>query len=183
MHNFLHWIVPAILMAFALGPFFAMAFQSVGNTPARGAQNHSGGVYDQSAQQDLVDADSFEGPITVLTGTTAGGNPDVINPHVAGNYIINSGAVDGITLGLPNPGGPSTLTAGIGGDDGLTINIWSATAFAHTVVLPSAKFASGQALHGTATFPAFAGAGMTLRAWNGTWQVVGNSTGPVVFSA
>jgi hypothetical protein len=152
-----------------------MAFASPGNTPSRGIQNRAGGAYDQSAQQDIVDCDSFQGPITKLFGIAA--NPDVINPHIAGNYMIESGAVDPITLGLPLPGGAGTVSGGFqGGDDGLCINIWSDTAFAHTVILPAVGFAGGAAaLHGTATFAAFRGAGLTLRAWNGTWQVVANS--------
>jgi hypothetical protein len=146
-----------------------MAFQTPGNASTRGVQNHSGGAFDQSAQQDVVDGDSFQGPLTQLFGVAA--NPDAINPHVSGNYMIMSAAVDPITLGVPITGGPS-----VGGDDGVSINIWSDTAFAHTVTLPSAKFARGSAgLATVGTFTAQRGAGCTLRAWNGTWQVVGVS--------
>jgi hypothetical protein len=148
-------------------------FATPGNVPARGLGNHGGGVYSQSEMQDVIDADSMQGPITRLVGIAA--SPDVINPHIAGNYIIESTAVDPITLGLPFVGGPSSLQSNgaIGGDDGLSINVWSDTAFAHTVILPSAGFVNGTAAaHGTATFAAFRGAGMTLRAWNGTWQVI-----------
>jgi hypothetical protein len=146
-----------------------MPFTNPGNTPSRGLQNHSGGAFDQSAMQDIVDADSMQGPITKLFGTTAGGNPDVISPLIAGNYIIESAAVDGITLALPTPGGPS-----VGGQDGLTIAIVSDTAFAHTVTLPSANYLVGSASPKTvATFTAQRGAGMFLRAWNGSWQVLG----------
>jgi hypothetical protein len=127
-----------------------------------------GGAYTQDCISDITDGDSFQnGPIE-LSGTT-----DVINPHISGNYVIKTGSADAITLGAP--------TALV--DDCVSINIWSDTAFAHTVILPSALFASGQALHGTATFPAFRGAGMSLRAYNGAWHVVGTSVGPVVFSA
>ncbi len=157
-----------------------MAFATQGNAPSRGIQNHGGGSYDESQRQDIIDGDSFQGPITKLLGVA--GSPDAINPHIAGNYIIESGAVDPITLGLPNIGGPSTLqsSGAIGGDDGLTINIWSDTAFAHTVTLPSAEYAAGAGLKTIATFAAQRGAGLTLRAWNGTWQVVSQSG--IVFS-
>jgi hypothetical protein len=146
-----------------------MPLATPGNSPSRGIQNHSGGAYDESAKQDIVDGDSFEGPITLLTGVAA--NPDAINPHIAGNYVIDSGAVDPITLGLP--------TAEV--DDGLTISIYSDTAFAHTVTLPSALFKPGTAPHSLATFAAFAGAGLSLRAIDGAWHVV--SSVAVTFSA
>lgn len=140
-----------------------MPLASPGNSPSRGVQNHSGGSYDGSAIQDLVDTDSFEGPITSLTGVAA--NPDAINPHIAGNYLIDSGAVDPITLGLP--------TSEV--DDGLSINIWSDSNFAHTITLPSANFKTGKALTTVCTFPAFAGAGISLRAIDGFWHVIGAS--------
>jgi hypothetical protein len=140
-----------------------MPFATPGNTPSRGLQNHSGGVFDQSAQQDIMDGDSFQGPITSLVGVAA--NPDAINPHISGNYLIDSGAVDPITLGLP--------TSDV--DDGVSINIWSDSNFAHTVTLPSAAFKAGKALTTVCTFPAFAGAGISLRAIDGFWHVVGCS--------
>lgn len=124
-----------------------------------GARN-SGGAYSQDGQQDLIDADAFQGAVTQLSGTT-----DAINPHVSGNYMIKTGSADAITLGAP--------TAGL--DDNLSIGIYSDTAFAHTVTLPSALFAPGTALKTVCTFPAFRGAGITLRAFNGVWQVIGTS--------
>lgn len=121
-----------------------------------------GGAYTQDCQQDLNDTDSFQQAIILLSGTT-----DALNPHVPGNYIIKTGSADAITLPLP--------TAGL--DDNLCINIWSDTLFAHTVTLPSTGYANGAAVLKTiGTFAAFRGAGMTLRAFNGTWQVVGNSS-------
>jgi hypothetical protein len=56
------------------------------------------------------------------------------------------------------------------------VNIWSNTAFAHTVTLPSAAYSHGATGQATiAAFAAFRGAGMTLRAYNGTWQVIASS--------
>lgn len=118
-----------------------------------------GGAYSADAQQDLIDNDSFEGGITSLTGTT-----DAINPHIAGNYVIDTGGADAITLAAP--------TSDV--DDGLSINIWSDTNFAHTVTA-AALFANGTALKTTATFAAFRGAGLTLRAMDGVWHVVGQT--------
>ena len=126
-----------------------------------------GGAYSPRHQKDIIDCDSFEGPITELSGTT-----DAIDPTVAGNYIIKTGSADAITLGLPR----------VGIDDNLSINIYSDTAFAHTITLPSTGFTTGSTVLKTAiTLLAFRGSGVTLRAYNGTWQVVGNS-GPGTFA-
>lgn len=137
-----------------------------GNVPGRGIQTHGGGSYDQSSMQDIMDGDAMQGGLTSLTGVAA--SPDALNPHVAGNYLIDSVAADPITLGLP--------TAEV--DDGMSISIYSDSAFAHTVTLPSAGFKTGTATPKTiATFAAFAGAGMTLRAIDGAWHVVSVASG------
>ena len=132
----------------------------------------AGGAYSADAQQDLVDTDPFQvGPIE-LSGTT-----DAINPHVPGNYVIKTGSANAITIGAPTPGV----------DDNLTIQIWSDTAQAHTVTAPSAIIAAGVALKTVMTFPAFRGAGVSLRAYNGVWHFIGGgggatNGGPVVLT-
>lgn len=127
---------------------------------ARGIGQHAGGAYDGGCQQDIIDADSVEGPIVSLLGAA-----DALNPHVAGNYIVSKAGVDTITLGVPT----------VGSDDNLTVNIWSDTANAHTVTLPSASYATGAGMKTVATFAAARGAGISLRAFNGVWQVLGQS--------
>jgi len=72
--------------------------------------------------------------------------------------------VDAMTLAAP--------TAGL--DDGLVIAIYSDTLNAHTITATS-LLANGTALKTTATFAAFRGAGLVLRAFNGVWQVVANT--------
>jgi hypothetical protein len=143
-------------------------FPSIGQGP-RGIQaRSSGGAYSQDCQNDLVDGDSLQGSVTELSGTTdAIVIPSPIGyPFVSQNYIIKTGSADAITLSLPR----------VGLDDNLSINIWSDTLFAHTVTLPTTGYATGTAVITTiATFSAFRGAGMTLRAYNGTWQVIGRS--------
>lgn len=119
----------------------------------------AGGAYTQDCQQDIIDCDSFQGALVSLTGTT-----DAIPPHVAGNYVVDTAGVDAMTLAAP--------TSDI--DDGLCINIWSDTTNAHTVTATT-LFANGTALKTTATFAAFRGAGMTLRAMDGVWHVVAAS--------
>lgn len=133
---------------------------------ARGIQ-HYGTFSADTGAGDVLQADAFQGVPSVLTGTA-----DAINPYnTTNNYIVNTGSADAITIPLPIAGT----------DDNLSVAIFSATAFAHSVTLPSAKLAPGVALKTTATLAAFAGAGIVLRAWNGTWQVVG-STGAVSYS-
>jgi len=123
-----------------------------------GARN-AGGTYSSDAQKDLIDCDSFQGPFILLSGTT-----DVLDPHNGGNYIVKTGSANAMTLAAPTAGA----------DDGLTINVWSDTLFAHTITATT-LLANGTALKTTATFAAFRGAGITLRAFNGVWQVVGNT--------
>jgi len=131
----------------------------------RGLQARTlGGTYTQDSQIDIGDGDCFQIAPTVLTGTTDAIPGFASGIHFGGNYVIETGAIDAITLPVP--------TAEI--DDNLSLSIFSDTAFAHTVTLPGAFFAKGTAgLGTTATFTAGRGAGLILRAWNGTWQVLG----------
>lgn len=129
---------------------------------ARQVGLHSG-AFAQDAQQDIIDGDALQGPITLLTGSA-----DAINPHVSGNYIVKTAGVDAMTLAAP--------TAGV--DDNLSIAIFSDTTNAHTVTA-TALFANGTALKTTCTFGAFKGAGIVLRAFNGVWQVVSQTTAPL----
>ena len=122
------------------------------------------GSYDASAAQDIINSDCLQGPITVLTGTA-----DVINPHVSGNYIINSTSADAIVLTAP--------TAGV--DDGLQICFAvQSVSLAHTITATS-LFAAGVALKTTCTPAQFAGAGIVLRAYNGLWHVISAVAAPL----
>jgi hypothetical protein len=127
-----------------------------------------GGAYVQDCQTDIGDPDSFELAPIILSGTTDALAP-VINQqtgaHAGGNYIITTGSADACTLPTP--------TAGV--DDNLNVNVWSASNFAHTITCATTVIAGGVALKTVITFPAFAGAGVSLRAYNGTWQVIGMS--------
>lgn len=126
-----------------------------------------GGAYAPREQQDIIDADGFEGPITELSGTT-----DAIDPTRPGNYLIKTAGVDAITIGAPR----------VGIDDNLSIAIYSDTANAHTITAPSAIVTTGATVLKTAiTLLAFRGSGVSLRAYNGTWQVIGN-VGPATFA-
>lgn len=81
-------------------------------------------------------------------------------PVVAGSYVITKPSAAALTLAAPTPGT----------QDGLTITISSASSFAH-VITATGLLQTGSAAATTATFAAFQGAGVTLRAYNGKWQV------------
>lgn len=100
------------------------------------------------------------------------GSADVINPNVPGIYEVKTAGVDAMTLAAP----PASA-------EGNIIIIISDTTNAHTITATT-LFANGTALKTTATFPAFRGSMVMLRASNGVWQVLSNgaSAGVVVFS-
>lgn len=126
----------------------------------RGIGAHGlGGAYTPNVEQDLIDSDSLQGAITELSGTT-----DAINPNVPGNYVIKTPGINAMTLAAPR----------VGIDDNLSINIWSDTLFVHTLTTV-ALLANGAALANVATFKAFKGSGLTLRAFNGVWQVLASN--------
>jgi len=124
---------------------------------ARGVTNQ--GAITGDVIQQSVDCDAFNALPTLLIGSA-----DAINPHVSGNYIIKTAGVNAMTLGAPT----------VGADDNLNIQLWSDTTNAHTLTATS-LLANGTALKTTATFAAFRGAGLGLRAFNGVWQVTANT--------
>jgi hypothetical protein len=89
------------------------------------------------------------------------GSADAISPHTSGNYIITKAGVDAMTLAAP------TATV----DDSKTIVISSSTLHAHTLTATNLLSTGGAAVS-VATFAAYAGAGLTLKAYQGLWQVV-----------
>lgn len=130
-----------------------------------------GGSYGFDAQQDIIDADCFQGSPTKLSGTTDNVTPlgpltqSGLQTHLGGNYEVETAGVDAMTGVAP--------TAGV--DDGLTIGVYSDTTNAHTITFATNCVADGAAggPHHIITFAAFKGAGVLLRAWNGLWQVLG----------
>jgi hypothetical protein len=128
----------------------------------------AGGAYTQDCQQDLLDADPFQGPPTYISGSTDAIVPsaNVGGGHAGGNYVIKTAGVDAITMPTPI----------VGLDDNLTVAIYSDTANAHTITAATACIANGVAtLKTVINLSSFRGAGVTLRAMNGTWQVVGQT--------
>ncbi len=103
-----------------------------------------------------------------LEGTTQNavqltGSADAVLSSVSSYNVIQSTGVDAITLPTP-----------VAGDEGNIIDIWSATAHAHTVTAASACFAVAVTGNKTVcTFPAFPGAGIKLRVCNLLYHVIG----------
>lgn len=88
-----------------------------------------------------------------------------IPPHASGVYVITkSSALAALTLAAP--------TAGT--DDGVTIVVTSNTAFAHTLTA-TGLLQTGTATVNLATFAAFAGASITLYAYNAKWNVLSST--------
>ncbi|HEV8059816.1 MAG TPA: hypothetical protein VGP68_08075 [Gemmataceae bacterium] len=92
-----------------------------------------------------------------------------VDPHTSASYVITKAGIAVLTLAAP--------TAGI--DDGKIITITSSTAYAHTLTA-TGLFNTGSANVNEATFAAYAGAGLTLQAYNGFWNIL-SSTG-ITFS-
>ena len=111
---------------------------------------------------------SFVQPAIVLSGTA-----DVIDPTVPGFYEFKTGSADAATIIAP----PSA-------SEGYIYEFVSDTLFAHTITAASALFGNGTALKTIATFPAFRGAYLKLRASNGIYEVLSNgaSAGVVVLT-
>lgn len=143
-------------------------FPAIATGPRGIGARSVGGAYSQDAQQDIIDCDPTQGTPILLSGTT-----DILNPIQGGNYIItNASAADICTLAAPR----------VGLDDGVQILFHSNTAFAHSITCPSAIILNGAAsAKTTAALAAFAGAMITLRAYQGKWLVFA-SVGTVSYS-
>ncbi len=98
--------------------------------------------------------DSFLG-LQVLSANGA------VLPHVAATYVITKAGVALLTLAAP------TATV----DDGKVIVITNSTANAHTLTA-TGLFSTGTATVNLATFAAFAGASITLMAYQAKWNVI-----------
>jgi hypothetical protein len=86
-----------------------------------------------------------------------------------GDYVITNAGVTALTLAAP-----------LATDNGISISISSATAFAHTLTA-TGLLQTGSAAVNVATFAAFAGATLSLRAYNLKWLVTSQNSG-ITFS-
>lgn len=105
-----------------------------------------------------------DGSLIVLAGTA-----DVLDPHTAQDYEVTTGSADLTTLGAPTAGDTST-----GGDDGKIKRFTSTTAFAHRIT-STGNLQTGTASVNSVTLAAQAGASVTLKAYNGKWQVIASN--------
>lgn len=96
--------------------------------------------------------------------------PLVINPNAQRTYVITAAAATAYTLAAPSLGNTASATPGLP-SDGKTIVVSSGTNFAHTITFPAGVLKDGVAATTVATFAAFAGATLTILAYNGTWLV------------
>lgn len=105
--------------------------------------------------------ETFGSPGAALVTTTPLAASGAVNPHSAATYLVTKAGVAALTLAAP--------TTGV--DDGVEIEINSNTANAHTLTA-TGLLNTGSANVNLATFAAFAGAGLKLRAQSAKWNVV-----------
>jgi hypothetical protein len=133
-----------------------------------------------SPDQDTItaQAENLRSQFEVLTGTTdaivgGGGSLSALPGAgtavpICGKSFINTAGVDATTLATPVAGDPAA-----GGNDGLSIEIISMTANAHTVTTAANKINGNKHI---ATFPATVGTRIVLTALNGVWYSDGGGT-------
>jgi hypothetical protein len=114
------------------------------------------------------------GIIPELNSFSANGSADALPNHVTGTIRITTAGVNAMTLAAPGLGSLKD-----GGDAGRTLIIISETANAHTLTA-TGLLKTGSASVNVATFAAFAGASLTLRASGGLWYVIASNA--VTFS-
>lgn len=119
------------------------------------------GAFTPPGLQQLQDV--FEPKQPYLKFITADG---AVDPHTADTYVVTKAGVAAMTLAAPTAG-----TYVTGGDDGKIITITSNTANAHTLTA-TGLLQTGTASVNVGTFAASAGAGLTLMAYNGKWNVI-----------
>lgn len=93
-----------------------------------------------------------------LATLTANG---AVDPHTTANYVVTKAGVLADTLAAP------TVTT----DDGVVITITSSTNYAHTLTA-TGLLGTGTVKTDVATFAAYAGAGLTVMAYQGKWLVL-----------
>ena len=98
-----------------------------------------------------------------LTRAVLSGSSDAIPPGTPAIYVVTTAGVDAMTLAAPTAA-----------QNGVVIIVTSQTTNAHTITATS-LFANGTALKTTATFAAFAGAGVVLMANNLVWNVLSST--------
>lgn len=122
-------------------------------TPTIGSFVNAGHTHQSAAQGGLLPPLKYLFSLLTADGAIAPGTPAA--------YMITKAGVCGLTLGAP------TVTT----HDGQQIIVSSNTGFAHTITA-TGLLQTGSAAVNLATFAAFAGASLTLIAYQGKWNVL-----------
>lgn len=101
------------------------------------------------------------GPGWVQRGLSLLSASGAVNPHGSATYVVTKAGVAALTLAAP------VATT----EDGTEITFTSNTANAHTLTA-TGLFQCGTASVNLATFAAQAGAGLTIVAYQGKWNVI-----------
>jgi len=125
--------------------------------------------YLNNPQEDLIQLVNQGGVVAFGINSTGGFQvvpqpitaSGVVSPFNANTYVITSVGIAALTLAAPI----ATV------DDGNEIVIFSATNYAHTLTA-TGLLGTGTASVNKATFAAFAGASITLMAYQGKWLVL-----------
>lgn len=99
--------------------------------------------------------------LTILSA----GSP-ALAPSVPSTYVVTKGSIAAMTLAAP------VVTV----DDGKEITVTSNTAFAHSITA-TGLLQTGTSSVNSITFPALAGASVTLMAYQGKWNVISQGSG------
>ena len=116
----------------------------------------------ESPKGTIVYSQAINGAEQISLTPITGSGAIAVGP---GNYVITDAAAAALTLAAPVAGAQSA-----GGQDGVTIWVVSATAYAHTIT-STGNMMTGAAGQNTATFAAHPGASIELIAYNGSWVV------------
>lgn len=130
-------------VAYATGVYLPAGKVGVYYCTTAGAWQSAGGGLEQFA-------------LKTLSGAT-----DAVPPHQPGTYIVTYAGVDAMTLAAPTSGA----------DDGIIVRVKSGGAHAHTITA-TGLIQCGANYVNVATFAAYAGAGLTLMAYQAKWIVI-----------
>ncbi len=156
-----------------------LAFELTGSgAPSNGASGTGAGtvaglgaVYlDSATGNRYTNYGTLASPIWVKNSDSTAPVPITANGAIAvrpgGTYAITKASVATMTLAAPTAGAPSA-----GGDDGLIIEVYSSTAFAHTITA-NGLLQTGSDAQNSVTFNPFAGASVGFMAYGGKWIII-----------
>jgi hypothetical protein len=132
-----------------------------GHFPNRYYMDAAGNIHLNGASLYLDENGSTWRPTTTVALT---GSADALSPHASYAYMLNRAGVDAVVLSAPTTGT----------DDDISVLLISNSAFAHTITA-TGLLLTGTASVNVATFAAFKGASLHLRAYQGKWYVIASN--------